>query len=164
KPVRLKALPVLDLISHVLMLSTLLLLSAYMVYDPAPREVWLLVISVSLISAYGQLYNQVRDYEADQAAGLHNTASLLGKSGTQRLGYAMLVIALGCLLASILSGAFPLWLGGVLLVVVPLVRRVVRGRDMRGDASEDPLADGQVQFLLAANLVLVAWLGVVLVS
>ncbi|HLA44719.1 MAG TPA: UbiA family prenyltransferase, partial [Aggregatilineales bacterium] len=70
KPIRLKALPVLDIVSHVLMLSALLLLAAYFVYDTAPGEVWLLVVSMTLISAYGQLYNQLRDFEADRAAGL----------------------------------------------------------------------------------------------
>ena len=158
KPIRLKALPVLDIVSHVLMLSALLLLAAYFVYDTAPGEVWLLVVSMTLISAYGQLYNQLRDFEADRAAGLHNTASLLGKSLTEKVGYGVLMIALVCLLLTILKDAFPFELLAVVLISIQIVRLAARGQDMRGDTASDAIGDLQVQFLLSANIVLIVWL------
>jgi 4-hydroxybenzoate polyprenyltransferase len=162
KPVRLKALPIVDILSHILFLAALLMLGPYMIYDASPREVLLLAVSVALFSAYGQFYNQVRDYEADRAAGLKNTASVLGKQVTQILSYLAIPIAAICLLIPIIDGAFPLWLAGVILVMLPLVRLIARGRDMRGDKTEDAMADVQVQFLIVVNVTLIAWLVVII--
>jgi 4-hydroxybenzoate polyprenyltransferase len=158
KPIRLKALPILDVLSHVLMLSALLLLASYLIYDPAPRQVWLLVGGVTLFSAYGQLYNQLRDYEADQAAHLKNTAHFLGKTGTQWAAYASIGTGALCFLGAIIVGSFPLWLGLVLLASLPIARLFAHGQDMRGDTAADAVGDVQVQFLLMANLTLGAWL------
>jgi 4-hydroxybenzoate polyprenyltransferase len=164
KPVRLKALPLLDILSHVLMLSTLLLLAPYLVYDESPREVWLFAASMTLMSAYGQLYNQARDFDADRAAGLHNTASLLGKKVTQGLAYFSVGGAVVCLIGSVFAGSFPLWLAGVLVVAVPLTRFMGRGRDMRGDEATDAVGDIQVQVLAVANIVALVWLAYVLIQ
>lgn len=164
KPIRLKAMPVADIVSHVLMLSALLLLSAYLIYDSSPAEVWLLIAAVTLISAYGQLYNQLRDFDEDQAAGIRNTASLLGKSLTKNVGYLCAAIGAICLLLTILNNAFPLWLAGVILLSLPLVKLVAKGKDMRGDVASDAVGDVQVQFLLVANIVLIVWLIYVLIN
>src|SRR5215510_402086 len=70
RPVRLKAWPVTDIVSHSLMLSGLLLLAGYYIYDYEPGIVWFVAAAVTLVSVYGQLYNQLRDFENDKAAGL----------------------------------------------------------------------------------------------
>jgi len=165
KPVRLKALPLLDILSHVLFLSALLMLAPYFVYDHAPTlEVWMLVIAVTLISAYGQLYNQMRDYAADRAAGLKNTASVLGKKATEILGYSSVIVAMVCLAVPIIQGAFPYELILVVIAAIPIAHFFGRGRDMRGDTAQDAIGDVQVQFLLVANIVLVAWYVLVLLG
>jgi 4-hydroxybenzoate polyprenyltransferase len=165
KPIRLKALPVVDVVSHILMLSGLLLLAAYMAYDPSPTEALTVATSVTLMSAYGQLYNQLRDFEADQAAGLRNTASFLGQQLTIWLSYACVgVAALTLAWAILVEQIFPFWLAGVVIVVAPAVLFISRGRDMRGDTAAGVQGDAQVQFLVIANLVLLAWLGVALVQ
>lgn len=164
KRVRLKALPLLDILSHILMLSTLLLLAPYLIYDESPREVWLFAASMTLISAYGQLYNQTRDFDADRAAGLHNTASLLGKTATQGLAYLSVAGAAIFLIGAIVAESFPLWLAGVIVVSLPLAHFVGRGRDMRGDAVSDAVGDVQVQFLAVVNILAVVWLVYVLIQ
>ena len=162
KPVRLKALPLLDILSHVLMLSMLLLLAPYLVYHDSPREVWLFAASMTLISAYGQLYNQARDFDADRTAGLHNTASLLGKNLTQGLAYLSIAGAVVFLIGAVIVGSFPLWLAGVIVVTLPLAHFVGRGRDMRGDEATDAVGDIQVQFLALVNVLALVWLAYVL--
>ncbi|MFP4323910.1 MAG: UbiA family prenyltransferase, partial [Anaerolineales bacterium] len=52
KPVRLKSLPLLDIISHVLFLSALLLLAPYLIYTSTLQpEIWAMMISAALFSA-----------------------------------------------------------------------------------------------------------------
>lgn len=165
KPVRLKALPILDLVSHVLFLSTLLFAAGFLIYDPTPPlAAWLMALSTALFSAYGQLYNQNRDFEADRAAGLKNTASVIGKRATSIASLLALPLAAICALIPVLMGVFPLWLLGVILVASPLVRLVAKGRDMRGDEASDAIGDVQVQFLLVLNILFGVWLVVVLVT
>src|SRR5436190_10529816 len=77
RPVRLKAWPVTDVVSHSLMLSGLLLLAGYFTYHSEPGIVWFVAAAVTLISVYGQLYNQLRDYVMDKAAGIYTTAIIL---------------------------------------------------------------------------------------
>ena len=86
-PFRLKARPITDVLSHVLMLSGLLLMSGYFAYDFNPGIAWYLIIGAILFSAYGQFYNQIDDYDVDKAAGLKNTIVLLGKFPTAMLMY-----------------------------------------------------------------------------
>ncbi|MBZ0278655.1 MAG: UbiA family prenyltransferase, partial [Anaerolineae bacterium] len=56
RPVRLKAWPVTDVVSHSLMLSGLLFLAGYFIYHNQPGIVWLVAASATLVSVYGQLY------------------------------------------------------------------------------------------------------------
>lgn len=163
KPVRLKALPVLDIVSHVLMLSTLLMVAAYLIYTDTFQEVWPLVVSVTLFSAYGQLYNQLRDYEEDRAAGLKNTASFLGKLLTAWASYLCFGLAVLCLLLIVVNRAFPFELLGVILLSVPLLL-LNNGRDFRGSQTSDLISSLQVQLLTVANLVLICWLVYVIIK
>jgi 4-hydroxybenzoate polyprenyltransferase len=165
KPVRLKALPIVDLVSHVLMLAALLMLAPYLVYkSQMVLEVWCLLAAVTAISAYGQLYNQVRDYEADRAAGLKNTASILGKSVTQGLSYLSIGVAVLGFAVPILREAFPIWLAGVLVAIAPIAYVFGKGKDMRGDDATDVIGEGQVQFLIAVNLLMIVWVVYVLAT
>ncbi|MFN8527222.1 MAG: UbiA family prenyltransferase [Anaerolineae bacterium] len=164
RPVRLKAYPVTDILSHSLMLSGLLLLAGYFVYDNAPGVVWLIAIGASLVSAYGQLYNQLRDFEMDKAAGLHNTAILIGETNTKYMMYGMIALAATCLLAAIVQGAFPFWLAGA-LVVAAGVAAIMRPRtDMRGGVVAEASGAIQIQFITMINIVIIVWLAEQLIS
>jgi 4-hydroxybenzoate polyprenyltransferase len=163
RPVRLKAWPVTDIVSHSLMLSGLLLLAGYYAYGNAPGIVWFVAAGVTLISVYGQLYNQVRDYDMDKAAGLFNTAIILGEGNTKRLMYVSLALAAASFLAAILQNAFPIWLGLVVLISVPISLFFRTGTDMRGGEAADVSGKVQVQALVILNLIMGAWLAQVVV-
>lgn len=164
RPVRLKAWPVTDVVSHSLMLSGLLLLAGYFTYHTQPGIVWFVAASVTLVSVYGQLYNQLRDFETDKAAGLFNTAIVLGENNTRRVMYLFIGLAGVCLLAAIVQGVFPLWLGLVLLASIPVSLMFRPRTDMRGTQAVDISGGMQIQGLLIANVTIAVWLVSVLVQ
>ena len=158
RPVRLKAWPVTDVVSHSLMLSGFLLLAGYFIYDSQPGLVWLVAGGATLFSVYGQLYNQLRDYELDKAAGLHNTAILLGEANARRAMYLTVGLAALCLLAAIVQLVFPLWLGLALLISTAVSMRFRPKADMRGSQALDLSGAAQIQSLIAVNLTIGIWL------
>lgn len=156
-PFRFKARPLTDLVSHTLMLSGLIIATGYFAYGREPGAVWLVIAAASLFSAYGQFYNQVADFEVDQQAGLNNTAGLLGKSLTSILGHASIVLALICMVAAILQGIFPVWLGTILLLSLFTCLLFPWEMDMRGNLAQDG-GNMQRPGLIVANLVALTWL------
>jgi 4-hydroxybenzoate polyprenyltransferase len=164
RPVRLKAWPITDIVSHSLMLSGLLLLAGYFTYHNQPGIVWFVAAAVTLISVYGQLYNQLRDYDMDKAAGLYNTAIILGESNTRIAMYAAVALAAVCFLAAIVQGVFPLWLGLVVLIAIPISSVFSPKTDMRGGKAVDVSGGLQIQSLMIANLTVVVWLVWVIVT
>jgi 4-hydroxybenzoate polyprenyltransferase len=158
RPVRLKAWPVTDVVSHSLMLSGLLLLAGYFLYNDQPGIVWLVAASVTLFSVYGQLYNQLRDYQMDKAAGLNNTAIVLGEANARRAMYLTIGLASLCMLAAIAGMVFPLWLGLALLVSIAISMLFRPSTDMRGTTTIDLSGAAQVQSLITVNLTIGVWL------
>ncbi len=158
RPVRLKAWPITDIVSHSLMLSGLLLLAGYFTYHGEPGIVWYVAAAVTLISVYGQLYNQLRDYDMDKAAGLYNTAIVLGENNTKIAMYAAVALAGVCFLTAIVQGAFPLWLGLVVLISIPISIVLSPKTDMRGGKAVDVSGGMQIQSLMVANLTVGVWL------
>ena len=162
KPVRLKARPVVDIVSHALMLSTLLYMAAFYIYADDINRLWMVVIMTFTASANGQLYNQVRDFEVDSAAGLDNTASILGLQLTDYLSKASVALTVLCVVIAAVVGVFPIWLGAVLLITAPIVLYLLRDnhRDMRGTETDDPMALLQRKILYVLNITLLVWLAV----
>jgi 4-hydroxybenzoate polyprenyltransferase len=162
RPVRLKAWPVTDIVSHSLMLSGLLLVAGYYIYDAEPGIVWFVAAAVTLVSVYGQLYNQLRDYDMDKAAGLRNTAIILGENNTRWAMYLAIALAVACLLAAIVQGIFPLWLGLVLLLSIVISMFFRPRTDMRGTIATDSSGAAQIQGMIVINLTIAVWLAQVL--
>jgi 4-hydroxybenzoate polyprenyltransferase len=158
RPVRLKAWPVTDIVSHSLMLSGLLLLAGYFIYHDQPGLVWLVAAGATLLSVYGQLYNQLRDLHMDKAAGLYNTAIILGPNYTKKMMYLTIALAAVCFVAAIVQGVFPLWLGAVAVVAIPLSMFYRSTTDMRGTVSVDASGRAQVQGLIVFNSIIGVWL------
>jgi 4-hydroxybenzoate polyprenyltransferase len=158
RPVRLKAYPVTDIVSHSLMLSGLLLLAGFFIYHNAPGVVWFVAASVTLISVYGQLYNQLRDYEMDKAAGLNNTAIVLGERNARLAMYLSVGLAAACMLVAIVQSVFPLWLALVVLVSVGISMFFRAKTDMRGGKAVEASGAMQIQGLIVANLTMGTWL------
>jgi 4-hydroxybenzoate polyprenyltransferase len=133
RPLRFKGIAVVDVVSHALMLSSFQLLCGYFVFADTLNTAYIApLISMTAASAYGQLYNQVRDFEGDQMAGLKNTAGLVGKPIAVLMLQSLLWI-------SILAGVYalaiqqiaPFWVFAfgfslLLLVVIPGVVQGIR--------------------------------------
>lgn len=144
--IRLKSIPVVDLISHSLMLAGLQLMASYFAFVPYSgfTLTWVLpVVLVVAVSMYGELFNELRDYTYDRKAGVWHTAALLGKKNAYRLMYTLLGVAALALLASIWVGLISLWfialvLGvSVLVLTGPLLRlRKQQGLNVTGDLQQ----------------------------
>ena len=130
--VRLKATPVADLVSHALLLAGLQFLAAYLTFDGGTPAQWLFpLVLVLAISLYGQLFNELRDFDGDLKAGVTHTASMLGRRTAQSLMMAWLLIGVVSAIVTILF--VRLVPGWVLLVTVALAavlswRRLPRAR------------------------------------
>jgi 4-hydroxybenzoate polyprenyltransferase len=165
RAVRLKAWPITDILSHSLMLSGLLLLAGYFLYDAAPGVVWFVAAGATLMSVYGQLYNQLRDYDMDKAAGLHNTAIMLGERNTRRAMYLSVGLAAVCIVVAIVRGVFPFWLAAVLIAATLLVYFFYRPKtDMRGTKTVDVSGAMQGQAVMILNVTIMAWFTVAIIQ
>ncbi|MEQ8672670.1 MAG: UbiA family prenyltransferase [Aggregatilineales bacterium] len=162
RPVRLKAWPVTDILSHSLMLSGLLLLAGYFIYHNDPGLVWFVAAGATLVSVYGQLYNQLRDYDMDKAAGLFNTAIILGERNTKFMMYLTITLAAICILIAIVEQVFPLELGLALLISIAISFFFRIDVDMRGGKAVDISGTMQIRGLIVINLTITSWLVFVL--
>jgi 4-hydroxybenzoate polyprenyltransferase len=159
KPVRLKAWPVTDILSHSLMLSGLLFLAGYFAYGSNPGLVWLVAAAATLLSVYGQLYNQLRDYDMDVAAGLYNTAIVVGKGNARLLMYSSAAVSVALTLYAVYVQVIPLWIISVPLLIAPVFYFIRPPKtDARGGPSADVSGDVQTQILVLANITTAIWL------
>lgn len=164
RAVRLKAWPVVDILSHALMLSALLVLAGYLSCAATLGRVGWVIVGAGLVSCYGQLYNQLRDYDTDRAAGLWNTAAMVGRRATRWLMRACLGLAVLVLVGTMIAGLWPAWVIFVSAASTPLLL-VRRSRtDMRGAEALDLSGQVQLRFMLLATGVLLSWLTVIAVS
>jgi 4-hydroxybenzoate polyprenyltransferase len=130
RPVRLKSIPFIDLISHALMLAGLQFAAAYFTFSSTlgPRFFWLFLMAIG-ISAYGELFNELRDLEGDMRAGVTHTASVLGPRAAGYLATACLTLGLCAAFVSIfVVQVVPLWvmallaISAAILALRPLLR------------------------------------------
>ncbi|GAB4552474.1 MAG: hypothetical protein OHK0023_20550 [Anaerolineae bacterium] len=165
KPVRLKAYPITDVVSHSLMLSGLLYLAGYYAYHNSLGEAWLVFAALVLISVYGQLYNQLRDFNMDKAAGLHNTAIMVGEKLTTVLMYLAVLAAVAAFIVAIVVGVLPLWVVLFAVAGMALTIYFIRSsQDSRGGQAADFSGNIQLQILLVANALNIVWLLVIVLG
>jgi 4-hydroxybenzoate polyprenyltransferase len=158
KKIRLKRFPVLDLVSHVLMLAGLQLLCAYTIFSSITGTRWIApFIVVVSISMYGELFNEVRDMEGDRKAGLKHTVALLGERAAHILMVVVLVIAGLAFIYTIIIGMIPLWLIVILVIlsIILLSRPIFKLK--RGSIHENS-KHFQDPVLMIGALVLLIWL------
>ncbi|KKQ53889.1 MAG: 4-hydroxybenzoate octaprenyltransferase [Candidatus Woesebacteria bacterium GW2011_GWC1_38_13] len=113
KLIRLKNIPVFDLISHGLMLAGLQLLCAYYALVPYTgfHSAWLLpFLFVTAISIRGQFVNQIRDFECDKKAGLKNTSAVIGVKNADLLMKVFFGIAVLISMLALINNFFPIWI------------------------------------------------------
>lgn len=109
--IRLKSKPVVDLISHGLMLAGLQYLSAYFSFEPSPFSRWVYpFVFVVGISLYGELINELRDLKGDREAGITHTANLIGQQAAFWLMTGLLSIGIGSGVVTIfIVHLIPVW-------------------------------------------------------
>ena len=157
--VRLKTIPVADLISHALMLAGLQFLAAYYTFGRGPDWQWVFPLTfVVAISLYGQLFNELRDFEFDLKAGLTHTASLLGPRAAHLL--MMTLFGIGVVAAAttvFVVRLFPTWvlLVMVALAAVLLLRPLLKVR--RTQSATELQQPFQKPLEVAAAVALVTW-------
>jgi len=141
RPIRLKAIPFIDLVSHALMLAGLQFIASYVTFSETfgPRFYWPLAM-VLAISVYGELYNELRDLEGDERAGVTHTASRLGAGTARRLAA---VCALCGVLAAFIVLFFvqlvPPWVIGLsAFVAIVLLARPIWLLKRQGGLSRRP--------------------------
>jgi 4-hydroxybenzoate polyprenyltransferase len=122
KPVRLKNIFIIDMLSHCFMLAGLQYLPAFYSFQSQMTLRGLFpLLFVLLFSLYGELFNELRDLEHDLKAGLRHTAAILGYKVTFWL---MVSIASLGVIAGIITLFFinfmPVWLLITLFVLVAL--------------------------------------------
>jgi len=122
--VRLKTVPFLDMASHCLMLAGLQFLTAYFTFQPSRLERWLFpFLFIIALSLYGELFNELRDFDEDLKAGVTHTATLLGRRHAYYLMMSFFTVGVFSILYTIIIlRLFPLW---VLLLIVILTGGLV---------------------------------------
>lgn len=154
---RLKAVPVADLISHTLMLAGIQFLVGYFTYAHGDWSIWPVLAAFMLFSAYGELYNELHDLETDRIGGLRTTAVVLGPVITRVLMYTFLGGSIVLVVLSIWAQLVPLWVVAIPVVVLllALLRRPVN--DARGQVSLDLSGSLQMPALVSINLSVIGW-------
>jgi len=80
RKIRLKAIPVIDVLTHMFMLSGAQYLVAYLSFKRELDLNGLLILGMlMIISCYGQLDNEIRDFDTDVKTHIRTTAVVLGR-------------------------------------------------------------------------------------
>jgi 4-hydroxybenzoate polyprenyltransferase len=111
RQIRLKSIPIADLISHALMLAGLQFLAASLTFGHGPAWRWVFPLAFLVaISLYGQLFNELRDFESDVQAGVTHTASLVGRQVAHILMMTLFSIGvLSAIVTVFVVRLIPLW-------------------------------------------------------
>lgn len=112
RAIRLKRVPVFDLISHSLMVGVLQLTCAFYTFTSFTgiSVSWLLpTIYVLSISIHDELFNEIRDVEIDRKVGINHTASVLGIKAASIIMNFFLLLAFIAILYSAVISLIPWW-------------------------------------------------------
>ena len=158
RPTRFKGIPGVDVLSHCLMLAGLQFLAAYAVFAPLrDGQRWLApFIFVCSVSAYGQLYNQVRDLDSDREARLRHSAAILGPRRAQALMAGCLLVAGASAVYGFAVGMIPWWAGALTVVLGAGVLGLLLFGMRRGVVRSPETLHNPV--LAAGLLALAAWM------
>ena len=121
--VRLKTIAFLDILSHCLMLAGLQFLTGYFTFTNVLNRDWIWpFLFVVCVSVYGELYNEIRDFEGDQAAQLRHTAIVLGSRTTHILMFAILFLGvISGIISFFLIDILPFWVFAIMAVLAVLL-------------------------------------------
>jgi 4-hydroxybenzoate polyprenyltransferase len=133
KKIRLKNFPVVDVLCHSMMLAGCQFLAAFCTFSPGVYWWWPIPFCMAVsISMYGELFNELRDFQKDREAGLTHTALLLGYRPTTALMYFLLTIGVLAAIISLIGiWIVPFWvllmtLGLLICLITPAIIRMLR--------------------------------------
>lgn len=108
--VRLKSIPVFDLLSHAFLLAGAEVIY-FLAYPNANHAWWGWAIAglVFLNSVSGDLRNEYRDFDEDQQAGIRNTASVIGKRNAYIFGQVLNIVTIVVIVLLISGRLLGLW-------------------------------------------------------
>jgi 4-hydroxybenzoate polyprenyltransferase len=155
--VRLKTIAFFDVISHCLMLAGLQFLCGYFTYTTQFTRNWYWpFLFVTTISIYGELFNEVRDFEGDTAAKLRHTAIVLGDRASHVLMFVILTLGVfSGIVTFFVINLIPLWVFTIMAVFVALFTIPVLLKIRQGDGSIAVQGMLQKPFERAAALALI---------
>jgi 4-hydroxybenzoate polyprenyltransferase len=160
-PVRLKSKPIVDLLSHVMMLAGFQFLTGHFAFANQVGGPWFFpfLFLVSL-SGYGELYNELRDYEGDVRAGLKHTAVVIGhRAATYLMNGLLIAGAIGAVYTIFIMQIVPWWVIAILAAIfaVLFLRPMLRARRAGTRGSVEAQAPFQMPIQIAAALALSIW-------
>ncbi len=164
KPVRLKSSTIgLDVVSHTLMLGGLLPLAGYFTYSTEFHPaIVMMVLACTLGSTYGQLYNQIRDFETDKDSDIVNVSIRLGKRLTWVLAYAALAVTIASGWQAFNYMDYPSWLvwviGGSTLFGFGFVWFFGENVDASGKPAQDFTGRLQLGVWFALTITISVWI------
>lgn len=120
KSVRLKSMPIIDLVSHGLFLGTAQILIAAIGFglELSPK-IYLVALIAFSFSVLSDFYSEIRDYKVDRLSNINNTASIVNVDGIKNKTHYFHVIPailITLLLLSNFSGQFQIILLGLALI------------------------------------------------
>lgn len=156
--IRLKTIAFLDVASHLLMLAGLQFLCAYFTFSNSFNEIWLFpFLLVTCVSAYGELFNEVRDIEGDRKAGLRHTGIVLGEKTTQFVMYLLLGIAvISGVITFFFTPVMKDWavIALVIIGIIMLVPQIIKVRKAKSSMEVQTPLHKPLEFTAAAALFL----------
>ncbi len=133
KRIRLKNFPIVDFLSHGMMLAGCQFLAALYTFSPGIYWWWPFPFSMTVtISMYGELFNELRDFHKDREAGLSHTALLVGYRPTTVLMYILLGIGIVSAVITLIGIMIvPFWvlmitLALLICLLIPAIVRITR--------------------------------------
>jgi len=129
-PVRLKGVPVLDLVSHGLGFGVLLFLYGFCATSTCSLTPRLIIVTVSvfLCSIFFEIRNHLDDLDMDKTTGTMTTACWLGREGTEKLLKLFLFSHLSVLFLLVWLNAPAGYLAPVLLMFILIITPVLGRR------------------------------------
>jgi 4-hydroxybenzoate polyprenyltransferase len=167
KRIRLKNFPIVDVLSHSMMLAGCQFLAAWNTFTPSLYWWWPFPFCmVTAISMYGELFNELRDFHKDREAGLSHTALLVGYRPTSVVMYILLGVGvLSAVVTLVGIMIVPFWvlvITGVLLVclMIPAIVRIARRSRDRAAAYEPLHKPFEISFAVALSTYYIwPWIG-----
>lgn len=135
KPIRLKDVPILDVLSHGLFLGGLQVLLGFFSFSKfvsiQAQPLLLIAGAFTFISFYGQFTNQIKDYQVDKLTNVKSTTQKFGLEIAKFLKFGSLAIAVGLILPLFVTNkiqldqVFYLSIFAVIAICYPIFRALI---------------------------------------